>query len=336
MCVQRGTMTRTRSRGGASEMAGKTQKNFLKSFLLYVFLLFLAYVVSDLALLQFVKPKFLVKLSAKDKTAAVSSFEPETRAFEISDLGTKASFTNKIVKRNIFNSKKMPAPIAKLKGEEKTEDFKDQDPVLSGLQLSLEGTIVHRNPFRSLATITGAGTTLSYTVGDSIPGMAEIISVIRKKVIIRNLKNKRLEYIEISREQAPVKKQVATNRFRNKPRSKPSKSLIKQDGNRFTAKRSDVNAQLANISKLSRQANSRLAKDPATGEVLGYEIYGIKPGLLQQMGVLNNDIISNVNGKEIKNPQAAMSLMSKLKTASEINVTVIRDGREVELEYIIE
>lgn len=311
-------------------------KNFVKSILIYLFLLFLAYVVSDLVLLQFVKPHFMVSLSAKDKAVKASSYEPETGAFDSADLGTKSSITDKIVKRNIFNSKKMPVPIARLKGGDKVEDYEDSEPVLSGLQLALEGTIVHRNPFRSLATITGAGATLSYTVGDSIPNLAKIISVIRKKVIIRNLKNKRLEFIEIPKDQAKIKRPVARNRFKNLTPPPREKSLIKRDGNRFTATRANVDAQLANLSKLSKQANGKFERDPATGEVMGYKVFGIKPGLLQQLGVEENDVISNVNGTKINSMQAGAGLLSKLRVANEINVTVIRDGRVVDLEYVIE
>ncbi|MGH1469089.1 MAG: type II secretion system protein N [Bdellovibrionales bacterium] len=310
-------------------------KNLLKSILIYLFLLYVAYVISDLVLLKFVKPKFLVEMSTKDKAVKVSSFEPQTGSFEISDLGDKGSFTDRIVSRNIFNSKDMPKPIAALEGGNKGEEAEDGVPVLSGLQLTLEGTAVHRNPFRSLATVTGSGKTLSYTVGDKIESLAEIVSVIRKKVIIRNLKNRKLEYIEISRDQVEARKPIARNKFRSKPK-KSGSNMIKRDGNRFTAKRSDVNAQLANISSLAKQANSRLARDPATGEILGYQIFGIKPGLLQNLGVQENDIITEINGMPITNPIQATGAFSKLKGANEIRTTINRGGRTVELEYIIE
>lgn len=318
-----------------NHLENERTKNLLKSILIYLFLLYVAYVISDLVLLQFVKPKFLVKMTAKDKAMKASAFEPQTGRFEISELGDKGSFTDRIVTRNIFNSKEMPKPLASLEGGEKKEDVEDGVPVLSGLQLTLEGTAVHRNPFRSLATITGSGSTLSYTVGDKVASLAEIISVIRKKVIIRNLRNRKLEYIEISRDQVKAAKPVVRNKFRPKPK-KSGSDLIKRDGNRFTAKRADVNAQLANITSLARQANSRLARDPATGEILGYQIYGIKPGLLQNLGVQENDIITEINGMPITNPIQATSAFSKLKGASEIRTTINRNGRTVDLEYIIE
>lgn len=307
-------------------------KSLLKTVLIYIFLLYLAYVVSDLVILKFISPQFMVKLSAKDKIQKTNVFELETNSFEISDLGSKGSFTDKIVRRNIFNSQAMPVPIAKLNGEDRSEKYEDSEPVLSGLELTLEGTAVHRNPFRSLATITGQGKTFSYTVGDEVAGMAEIISVIRKKVIIRNLQNKRFEYIEIPIGKVQEIKAITRNKLRP---SKP-KELIRRDGNRFTAKRSDVEKQLSNAASLFRQAKSRLARDPATGEILGYQIFGIKSGLLQDLGVQDNDIISSVNGMEIKNPIQATSVFGKLKSASEINVVVNRGGSTVELEYIIE
>ncbi len=307
----------------------------IKSILVYFFLLYLAYVIADICVLKFIKPKFLVKMSEKNKKGLrASTFEPETKSFKVTELGDRRIFTDKIIERNIFNSKEMPKPIASFKGRNRPEDFEDGEPVLSALQLTLEGTVVHRNPFRSLATITNSKNTMSYTVGDKVADFAEIISVIRKKVIIRNLKTKGLEYIKISKDQVPVKAPVVRNKFRSS--NEKSSNLIKKDGNRFTAKRADVDAQIANISSLARQAKSRLVRDPATGEVLGYQIFDIKPGLLQGLGIQNEDIIIEVNGRPITNPLQATSAFSKLKDKNEIRTTINRGGRIIQLDYIIE
>lgn len=317
-------------------MAEKKLKSggLLKSFLIYLFLLYLAFVLSDLLLLKFVRPEFISKLSAKDKAVAAGVNEPETVGFEVSEIGSKGSFTDKIVDRNIFNSGPMPEPLANLKNKKEDEEvIEDNDPVLTGLQLTLEGTIVHRNPFRSLATLTSGGKMLSYSVGDEIPGMAEIISVVRKKVIFRNLRNKRLEYAEISRDQVQPKRAEV----RKAPRILKPKGLVQRDGNRFTAKRADVNKQLSNISQLARQANSRPARDPATGELIGYEIFAIQPNsLFESLGLKNGDIISEVNGVKISNPAKAMGMFNQLKSASEIDVSINRNGSNEELEYTIE
>jgi len=309
-------------------------RSLLKSFLIYLFLLYLAFVLSDLVLIKFVRPEFVSKLSAKDKAVASGVIEPETGSFEVADIGSKGSFTDKIVERNIFNSGPMPEPIANLQNKNKGEEIiEDNDPVLTGLQIVLEGTIVHRNPFRSLATLTASGKMLSYAVGDEVPGMAEIVSVVRKKVIFRNLRNKKLEYAEISRDQTqPQRAEVK----RTRPITKP-KGMVQRDGNRFTAKRADVNKQLSNISQLARQANSRPARDPATGELIGYEIFAIQPNsLFENLGLKNGDIISEVNGVKISNPAKAMSMFNQLKSASEINVSINRNGSSEELEYTIE
>jgi general secretion pathway protein C len=313
----------------------KKSKSFLKTLLIYLFLLYLAFVTADIILLKFASSKFVVKMSPKDKASFSAGRESETSGFDISALGSKSTYTDRIVNRNIFNSKDMPPPIARLSNENENEVVEDDNtPVLSGLQLNLDGTLVHRNPFRSIATITGQGKTFSYSVGDEIDGMAEIVSVIRKKVIIRNLQNRRLEYIEIKRDQKRPERPVARRRMAPPP--KPSSDLIQRDGNRFTARRADVNAQLANISSLARQAKSKIALDPATGETLGYQIFDIQPGLLKSLGVQDNDIITSVNGMPIKSQLQATSAFSKLKSANEINVVINRGGSPVELEYVIE
>ena len=135
--------------------SGKTEpKSKIKSFLLYAFLFYIAFVTADLLMLKFVRPQFIFKVSAKNKLNRVASSESETMGFDVSEIGEKESLTSKIVSRNIFNSGNMPPALAKLKKRPKAEVFEDGEPVLSGLQLTLDGTAVHRNPSRSLATIT--------------------------------------------------------------------------------------------------------------------------------------------------------------------------------------
>lgn len=318
-----------------SENSNKGQ-SLIKSLLLYLFVAYFAFVVADLILLKYVRPHFQVAVSKKDLQNIQAGRERETGPFNNSEIDSKASYTDKVISRNIFNSGEMPPPVASQQPDSQEQEWEDNDPVLTSLPLTLEGTAVHRNPFRSIATMSFSGKTESYSVGDQINNDAEVISVIRKKVIFRNLRNKKLEYVEISRDQPARPQQASRPNFR-RPKVNSGSGLVKREGNRFRAKRSDVDKQLGNISQLLRQANSRPATDPATGELLGYEIFQIQPGsLYEQLGIQNGDIITSINGMKITNPAKAMTVYNQLKSSSEINATVNRGGREMDLEYIIE
>lgn len=317
-------------------MAGKGKNNFRKTFLIYLFLGFVAYMLADLSLLK-IRAQFFPTYS--------SAGAPKLNRFRGGAVGNPdlESFKNYevILSTNMFNSDGViPPPLSTLKGEEQpTEEEQFNDPVLTNLPIRLEGTVVHRNPFRSLATIEASNKSLSYTVGDMIESLAEVVSVIRKKVIIRNKKNGKLEYVEIPRDLKLVKR-TPPKRFTpiKKPSVKPTKSgIVKREGNSFSARRSDVEAQLSNIGSLLRQAKAERAVDPVTGEVLGFKLVQIKEGsIFEQLGVQVNDIISAVNGEPVTSPNKAMLMFNQLKSANQISISVERGGSKVDLDYNIE
>ena len=72
--------------------------------------------------------------------------------------------------------------------------------VKSQLPLTLEGTIVHLNPEKSVATIVSrnANESKAYKVGDSIKNLIQRITKIqRRRVEFINSNSNRLEFIEI-------------------------------------------------------------------------------------------------------------------------------------------
>jgi len=290
--------------------------------------------VADLVLLKFVRPEFLPKLTKKDLAGLNIAKESYTGSLTDSDIGSSAFLVKPTVKRNIFNSGKMPIPIASLDKEEPKDEMEDNIPVKTGLSLTLEGTAVHRNPFRSIATIKGQKETLTYTVGDQIETVARVVSVLRKKVIIRNLNNRKLEFVAIDRE---LLKAQNNRPKKTKPSFAKKDSAIVRDGNRFKTSRAEVNKYLSNYRSLLSQANTKPAKDPATGDILGFEIFAIRPGsIFEQLGLKDGDIIEGVNGESITNQGAAMSKFNELRSANEIKLSINRNGRTEELEYEID
>ena len=310
----------------------QNKPSLVKTLLIYFFLVFVAYMTVDLFLLKYIRPQFIPKLTSKDLIDLNIAREEFTGKLTGSEIGSKSFYVDPIVRRNIFNSGDMPIPIASLEGDGRGEEFEDNIPVKTSLALILEGTAVHRNPFRSIATVKGQEETATYTVDDQIENLAKVISILRKKVIFRNLENKKLEFIEIDREllkaQAP--------RFKSAEQFSQGRSIMRE-GNTFRATRAEVNKHLSNYRSLLSQANTKPVKDPATGDVLGFEIFAIRPGsIFEQLGLKDGDIIDSVNGESVTNPGKAMSMFNQLRSASEINISINRNGRSEELEYQIE
>ena len=112
---------------------------------------------------------------------------PSTKNKRMATLPVKSkSEYASITQRNLFNSDGIiPPPLSQ--GDE--EEIDDSVPVPTQLPLSLIGTIVHGNPNRSVATIQNRSRSQNeqfqaYRVDDEIPGMAQILSISRKQVIL--------------------------------------------------------------------------------------------------------------------------------------------------------
>ena len=71
----------------------------------------------------------------------------------------------------------------------------------------------------------------------------------------------------------------------------------------------------------------------------GFTGYRITPKtddpLFAQLGLQPGDIVTEVNGVRIENPQQGMAVLRKLMNASEINLTVIRNGEPVQVQQRI-
>ncbi len=227
-----------------------------------------------------------------------------------------------ITDRNIFNSDGIiPNPLSAPEGEM----YADDGPaVKSDLPLNLVGTIVHVNPAKSVATIQLRTTSevIPYLPNDEIANIAVLVRVQRRKAIIRNTQNSRLEYIEIpedakisfAKTSAPVE---------------VSDGVFKREGDTISIKRNDLNNYLKDLPTLLQQATAVPNIVPGTGgEVDGFKILGIEPGsVFNQIGLKVGDVLKGVNGEKVNSPAKAMELYNSLRNEGRIELEIERDGR---------
>jgi S1-C subfamily serine protease len=72
--------------------------------------------------------------------------------------------------------------------------------------------------------------------------------------------------------------------------------------------------------------------DYAQGDTKGVKLSGVSPiGPAGKAGVKGGDIIIKLAGKDVLNIYDYTSLMGELKIGAETTLTVIRDGKELEL-----
>lgn len=82
--------------------------------------------------------------------------------------------------------------------------------------------------------------------------------------------------------------------------------------------------------------DARLLPNFVDGRQEGFRISEVIPdGLYHNLGLRNGDILLKVNGLEISNPEVAMQAMTALRGMNRVNLDIIRDGRNMSMNYQI-
>ncbi len=235
-----------------------------------------------------------------------------------------------IISRNLFSS------LGRIPGDEVpgTQE-QNNEPVKTELPLNLIGTVILKNEERSVATIEDKGDSQVYPfrVDDELPGKIKIISIAAYKVVFRNLTNGRKEFVDMPEEGNGTKISVGSLSSRKPPVTKGDGGGIEQTApNTFNIARSELDKYLSNINDVLTQA--RAIPHFENGQPAGYKLIQIVPGsVYEKLGLKNGDVLSGVNGEPITDPARAFELLSQLKTASQLELTVKRDGQTSNKSY---
>lgn len=287
----------------------------LKKIAPFVFAGAVGYAVADLTIISF-RPDMLPTEAPPVNMVQRPTSKPK-------------SFTdyNTIITRNIFNADGKIPPA--LSSEE--QPTLEQEAVPSQLPLTLQGTIVHFNPARSIATIkiNAKSTTQSYIPEEEVEGMAKITKVERRRVTFQNLNNRRLEYIEIP-------ESAAFNFDLKGGGATAAAGPVEQQGrNQFVVKRSEVDRLTQNMSQVLQQARMEPRFGP-NNQVEAFCFVSIQTETIyEKLGFRVGDCITSVNGRAVTSPQEAMNLYNSLRTSSNIQLGLERDGRNENFNYDI-
>ncbi|HMN67701.1 MAG TPA: type II secretion system protein GspC [Bdellovibrionales bacterium] len=287
-----------------------------EAFYVYILAIITGFFLADLGIL-YVRPSMLPTQPppVRPQRQMPSTFVPLERYAGISD-------------RNIFNADKKIPPQLTSDGSE--GQFIDAPPVASQLPLKLEGTLVHANPKRSVATInlSSKNEVQSFMVDGDIGGMARVTSIERRKVIFRNLNNQRLEFIEIPKDSAVS--------FGVKEVNSVSIDDVQKKGEfDFTMRRGDIAKYTSDLGSILQQARMVPNIVPGTGgKVDGFRFVAIQPGsIYEKLGFKPMDVIKKVNNEDVNSPTKAMELYNALKSETRITLGVERNGRDETFNY---
>jgi type II secretion system protein C len=214
----------------------------------------------------------------------------------------------------------------------------------SRLPLRLMATMEAEDPELSLATILDneVGVSGLYGRGDVVRTGVVVMSVDQGIVHLRN--NASLEYVELGDEAPPPPAPTAEPKEgEEKEEPKPDDRTIPgaeeaincPTEDTCTVERAFVEQLMANPAMLAKQA--RIVPKQKDDEILGYKLYGIRRGSLPKLlGLKNGDMLTAVNGEELKSMDKAMALYTKLRRASNLTVSIERKGKTITKEIQIQ
>lgn len=185
---------------------------------------------------------------------------------------------------------------------------------ITQLDLKLQGVITASDPEKSWAIIGEENSQQLFKIGDSIPPANGVTleKVEDLRVILNN--NGKREALWLYGEDGM---NVASSRASAPPPPPPPAANVQQA--------TVTQEQLQSATSIGDVVRFMVATEG--GKMIGYKVRpGRKRELFDQVGLKNDDIVISVNGIEVNEPQKVREVYQALKTASEANLQVLRDG----------
>ena len=182
-----------------------------------------------------------------------------------------------------------------------------------------------------------------YRLGDEIPDAGKLVGVYKDRAIILN-QGKRIR-LDMPADQNAIPMQPLPHPFglHDAPRMyrPPPGGRIGRNGvrevrpNDYVVDRSTVDNNLNNMAALFTQVRAIPNLGP-DGRSNGFRLSEIQPdSIFQQIGLRDGDVLTGVGGQSISDPARAIQVLSSLRNQSNINVTVVRGGEALNLQYNI-
>ena len=193
------------------------------------------------------------------------------------------------------------------------------DAPKTNLKLVLKGVFASNDPDKAMAIIAdAAGKEKLYGVGAQVPGNATVHAIYPDRVILE--RNGRFETLQLPRQRLPENAVVA--RPFNRSAAVRSSSRLSAD----TSKKLQDIKQMLKKDPQSLWKQVRIEPVIQDGKVYGYKLSHNDAQLMRSVGIENTDVITAVNGYPLDDPAVLYELLSEFDTASEISLTVERNG----------
>ena len=192
------------------------------------------------------------------------------------------------------------------------------DAPKTNLKLVLRGVFSNSDQDKAMAIIAdAAGKESLYRTGSQVPGGATVHTIYGDRVILQ--RNGQFETLYLPRDEIPGQA-VAMSQV-----SRPSPSVQKER----SVQAPDKLKEMRNMIKTNPQEiwkQVRVEPVLEDGRIKGYRLFHQDAQLMRAFGISKSDVITEVNGMSLDDPAALYELMGQFDTASDIRLTVERNG----------
>ncbi|MDO6582422.1 type II secretion system protein GspC [Photobacterium sp. 2_MG-2023] len=204
-----------------------------------------------------------------------------------------------------------------------------QDAPETKLNLTLVGVVASNNPQTTLAVITNRGKQNTYGLNEAIDGTrATLQGVFVDRVIIRN--NGRDETLMLDGQkfgqngsQVSAPSTAPAARQAPEPTVQPDSTESEGAGDELAQIKQEIMDKPQNLFSYIR-----LSQVKQDDELIGYRV---NPGknrvLFDAVGLQPEDLAVSLNGNDLKDPTVMARLWTELSSATELTLTVERDGQ---------
>lgn len=227
-----------------------------------------------------------------------------------------------------------PIPELKIQKVEKPKDCNIAKPQSGSLKLL--GTIVLSDPQHSVATISGVGgNNIAVQTGDRVGNFGTVFEIRQRRVCITTASDE-LTYIELPEEIIKFGQPVAPppSMSRNEPRPTKVEGIDAVSETEFHISRNTLIQKLQDPNLLF-QAHAVPNRGP-DGRINGFKVLSIQPGsVYEALGVKVGDVVNQVNGEPLTSIGQVQSTYNNIRTASDMTISVLRNGQAVDMNYSI-
>ncbi len=245
-----------------------------------------------------------------------------TQTLNQSNIGSAQVKTNldAIVSLNLFGD---TAAAPQVQEEQITEAPETK------LNLTLSGVVASSEENGGVAVIAYRNTQQTYGIGDKIEGTSvTLVEIFSDRVIIKNrltretLMMEGLDFDEANRQRERQGSNVSRNPVNVGPQ--PTREVSQQEAQEIRQQVFQNPESFADFIRLT----------PAKNElgIIGYKVApGKKPAFFNSVGLKNGDVLTELNGRDLSNPQQALEALRILQEAEELDLVLLRNNEPISL-----